>query len=73
MINILGIGTLIWLDTNVGLKFQDKKSRQLTATNINIAPRKEVAMKAIQVDNYNKQRSNLFDYVYLGEIEDFSQ
>jgi len=63
---------LVWLDTNIGLSFKDKKLRQLTSTNVKISPRKEMAMKAIQTDNYMKKRSGLFDYLYLGETEDFT-
>jgi len=69
---IARIKTFLWAELGIGLNFKDIKLKELTSTNLNIAPRKEAAMKALQIEKYQKERIDMFDFVYLGEKEDFS-
>jgi len=67
------IGFLIWYEMNIDLGRRIRKLKDLTQVKKGILPRRELAMRAYQIEYYQKHRNSLFDCLYLGEEEDFSE
>lgn len=64
------MSAMIWVETHINLV--NDRGTEAEAKNLEVAPRKENIMKALQIDNYKKKRIDTFDFAYLGETEDFS-